>query len=320
MELLSNDKMISDIFYILLGFLLLVKGGDYLVEGAVAIAQRAKLSKMVIGMTVVGFGTSMPELLVSAQSALVGNSGIAIGNVVGSNIANIGLILGVSSLIVPIASSRVTLRIDHPFMMLSAVLFVAVAMTGTIERWAGALMVMMLIGFVWYQVVKSRKAEKTRTKSEEFEEPMALWKALLIVVISFAAMVFGADKLVEGASDIAKQLGVSDRIIGLTIVAVGTSLPELFASVMASIKGESDMAIGNIIGSVTFNILSVIGISAIICPIHNSNVGFGFDYLVMLVIGVMLWIFLRTHRKLVRWEGLILTLSYIGYLVKTIVL
>lgn len=320
MELLSNDKMISDIFYILLGFLLLVKGGDYLVEGAVAIAQRAKLSKMVIGMTVVGFGTSMPELLVSAQSALVGNSGIAIGNVVGSNIANIGLILGVSSLIVPIASSRVTLRIDHPFMMLSAVLFVAVAMTGTIERWAGALMVMMLIGFVWYQVVKSRKAEKTRTKSEEFEEPMALWKALLIVVISFAAMVFGADKLVEGASDIAKQLGVSDRIIGLTIVAVGTSLPELFASVMASIKGESDMAIGNIIGSVTFNILSVIGISAIICPILDSNVGFGFDYLVMLVIGVMLWIFLRTHRKLVRWEGLILTLSYIGYLVKTIVL
>lgn len=314
--------MILDIFYILLGFLLLVKGGDYLVEGAVAIAQRAKLSKMVIGMTVVGFGTSMPELLVSAQSALVGNSGIAIGNVVGSNIANIALILGVSSMIVPIASSRVTLRVDHPFMMLSAVLFVAVAMTGSIERWAGALMVLMLVAFVWYQVVKSRKAEKRRAKIDELETtpPMALWKALLIVAVSFAAMVFGSDKLVEGASDIAKQLGVSDRIIGLTIVAVGTSLPELFASVMASIKGESDMAIGNIIGSVTFNILSVIGISAIICPIQESNVGFAFDYLAMLVLGVMLWIFLRTHRKLVRWEGLILTLSYVAYLVKTIVM
>lgn len=341
MELLSNDKMISDIFYILLGFLLLVKGGDYLVEGAVAIAQRAKLSKMVIGMTVVGFGTSMPELLVSAQSALVGNSGIAIGNVVGSNIANIGLILGVSSLIVPIASSRATLRIDHPFMMLSAVLFVAVAMTGSIERWAGALMFLMLVAFVWYQVVKSRKAEKKRMGGVGFEEfdslkvdaqttqttqtsqtpqTMALWKALLIVAVSFAAMVFGADKLVEGASDIAKQLGVSDRIIGLTIVAVGTSLPELFASVMASIKGESDMAIGNIIGSVTFNILSVIGISAIICPIQESNVGFGFDYLAMLVLGVILWIFLRTHHKLVRWEGLVLTLLYVAYLVKTIVM
>lgn len=330
--------MLLDIFYILLGFLLLVKGGDYLVEGAVAIAQRAKLSKMVIGMTVVGFGTSMPELLVSAQSALVGNSGIAIGNVVGSNIANIGLILGVSSLIVPIAASRVTLKIDHPFMMLSAVLFVAIAMTGSIERWAGLLMVLMLVGFVWYQVVKSRKAEKKRIEIEKFEEfekfeslkddtqthqtpqTMALWKALLIVVVSFAAMVFGADKLVEGASDIAKQLGVSDRIIGLTIVAVGTSLPELFASVMASIKGESDMAIGNIIGSVTFNILSVIGISSIISPIHNSNIGFGFDYLVMIVMGIMLWIFLRTHYKLVRWEGLILTLCYVGYLAKTIVM
>ena len=314
--------MILDIFYILLGFLLLVKGGDYLVEGAVAIAQRAKLSKMVIGMTVVGFGTSMPELLVSAQSALVGNSGIAIGNVVGSNIANIALILGVSSMIVPIASSRVTLLVDHPFMMLSAVLFVAVAMTGSIERWAGALMVLMLVAFVWYQVVKSRKAEKRRAKIDESETTpsMALWKALLVVAVSFAAMVFGSDKLVEGASDIAKQLGVSDRIIGLTIVAVGTSLPELFASVMASIKGESDMAIGNIIGSVTFNILSVIGISAIICPIQESNVGFAFDYLAMLVLGVMLWIFLRTHRKLVRWEGLILTLSYVAYLVKTIVM
>lgn len=316
--------MITDIIYILLGFLLLVKGGDYLVEGAVAIAQRAKLSKMVIGMTVVGFGTSMPELLVSAQSALVGNSGIAIGNVVGSNIANIALILGVSSMIVPIASSRVTLRIDHPFMMLSAVLFVAIAMTGSIERWTGALMVLMLVGFVWYQVAKSRKAETQQAsqtpQTTQPPQPMALWKALLIVVVSFAAMVFGADKLVEGASDIAKQLGVSDRIIGLTIVAVGTSLPELFASVMASIKGESDMAIGNIIGSVTFNILSVIGISAIICPIQESNVGFGFDYLTMLVMGIMLWVFLRTHRKLVRWEGLVLTLSYVAYLIKTIVM
>lgn len=309
--------MLLNIAYILLGFVLLIKGGDYLVEGAVAIAQRAKLSKMVIGMTVVGFGTSMPELLVSAQSALVGNSGIAIGNVVGSNIANIALILGVSSLIAPIASSRVTLRIDHPFMMLSAVLFVAIAMTGTIERWAGIIFVLMLVGFVWYQVVASRKAMKQ--EEEPTEQPMALWKAMLIVAISFGAMVFGADKLIEGASNIASALGVSDRIIGLTIVAVGTSLPELFASVMASIKGESDMAIGNIIGSVTFNILSVIGFSAIICPIQDSNVGFGFDYLAMLLVSVILWIFLRTHRKIVRWEGLVLTLFYIAYLAKTII-
>ncbi len=309
--------MILNIAFILLGFVLLIKGGDYLVEGAVAIAQRAKLSKMVIGMTVVGFGTSMPELLVSAQSALVGNSGIAIGNVVGSNIANIALILGVSSLIAPIASSRATLRVDHPFMLLSAVLFVGIAMTGTIERWAGIIFVLMLVGFVWYQVVASRKAMKQ--EEGPTEEPMALWKSALMVVVSFGAMVFGADKLIEGASNIASSLGVSDRIIGLTIVAVGTSLPELFASVMASIKGESDMAIGNIIGSVTFNILSVIGFSAIICPIKDSNVGFGIDYLAMLLVAVVLWIFLRTHHKLVRWEGLVLTLFYIAYMVVTLV-
>ena len=155
-------------------------------------------------------------------------------------------------------------------------------------------------------------------EEEPTEEPMALWKAMLIVVASFGAMVFGADKLIEGASNIASDLGVTDRIIGLTIVAVGTSLPELFASVMASIKGESDMAIGNIIGSVTFNILSVIGFSSIICPIQDSNVGFGFDYLVMLFMAAILWIFLRTHRKLVRWEGLVLTLLYVAYMVKTI--
>ena len=313
--------MIIDIFYILLGFLLLIKGGDYLVEGAVAIAQRAKLSKMVIGMTVVGFGTSMPELLVSAQSALVGNSGIAIGNVVGSNIANIALILGVSSLISPIATTRNTLKVDHPFMMLSALLFVAVAMTGSIERWAGVLFVLMLAGFVTYQVITSRKKNAAAQEEEvESKDPMPLWKAMLVVAVAFTAMVFGSDKLVEGASDIATALGVSDRIIGLTIVAVGTSLPELFASAMAAKKGESDMAIGNIIGSVTFNILSVIGLSAIICPIQDSNVGFGFDYLIMLGLGVLLWIFLRTKYTLERWEGFILTLLYIGYLAKTIIL
>lgn len=313
--------MIIDIFYILLGFLLLIKGGDYLVEGAVAIAQRAKLSKMVIGMTVVGFGTSMPELLVSAQSALVGNSGIAIGNVVGSNIANIALILGVSSLIIPIATTRNTLKVDHPFMMLSALLFVAVAMTGSIERWAGVLFVLMLAGFVTYQVITSRKKNAAAQEEEvESKDPMPLWKAMLVVAVAFTAMVFGSDKLVEGASDIATALGVSDRIIGLTIVAVGTSLPELFASAMAAKKGESDMAIGNIIGSVTFNILSVIGLSAIICPIQESNVGFGFDYLIMLGLGVLLWIFLRTKYTLERWEGFILTLLYIGYLAKTIIL
>ena len=302
---------------------LLVKGGDYLVDGSVAIAKRAKLSEMVIGLTVVGFGTSMPELLVSAQSAWMGNSGIAIGNVVGSNISNIALILGVTSIVNVIPAQKITLKIDLPFMLLSLVLFVAIAMTGYVGRVAGVIGVLMLICFVSYQVRQSRKAEaalaKENLEANDEAEPMALWKALLLVIVSFLAMVFGANILVEGASNIARLLGVTDRVIGLTIVAIGTSLPELFSSVMAAVKGKTDMAIGNIIGSVTFNILCVIGVSSIITPIMGTNIGFAFDYALMIILGVMLWLFLRTKHELERWEGVVLTIIFIAYLAKTVV-
>ncbi len=312
--------MLINIAYILLGLLLLVKGGDYLVDGSVAIAQRARLSRMVIGLTVVGFGTSMPELLVSLQSALMGNSGIAIGNVVGSNIANIALILGITALVHTIPTQRITLRLDLPFMLLASVLFIAVAMTGTIGRLAGIVGFLLLVAFVAYQVHNSRKASNASDEEGQQAEPMALWKAILMIIVAFAAMVFGANRLVEGASDIARQLGVTDRVIGLTIVAVGTSLPELFASVMAAIKGETDMAIGNIIGSVTFNLLCVIGLSAAITPIHGSDIGFAFDYALMFGLGILLWLFLRTSYKMVRWEGAALTAIYVAYIVKLIVL
>ena len=315
--------MILDIVYILLGLALLVKGGDYLVDGSVAIAKRAKLSEMVIGLTVVGFGTSMPELLVSAQSALMGNSGIAIGNVVGSNISNIALILGLTSIVNVIPAQKITLKIDLPFMLLSLVLFVAIAMTGFVGRVAGVIGVLMLICFVSYQVRQSRKAEaalaKENPKAQDEAKPMALWKALLLVIVSFLAMVFGANILVEGASNIARLLGVTDRVIGLTIVAIGTSLPELFSSVMAAVKGKTDMAIGNIIGSVTFNILCVIGVSSIITPIMDTNIGFAFDYALMVILGVILWLFLRTKHKLERWEGVVLTIIFIAYLAKTVI-
>ncbi len=319
--------MILDIVYILLGLALLVKGGDYLVDGSVAIAKRAKLSEMVIGLTVVGFGTSMPELLVSAQSAWMGNSGIAIGNVVGSNISNIALILGLTAIVHVIPAQKITLKLDLPFMLLSFVLFVAIAMTGSVGRVAGVIGVLMLICFVSYQVRQSRKANKAKEaiakenpEANEDAEPMALWKAILLVIVSFLAMVFGANILVEGASNIARLLGVTDRIIGLTIVAIGTSLPELFSSVMAAIKGKTDMAIGNIIGSGTFNILCVIGVSSIITPIMGTNIGFAFDYALMIFLGVMLWLFLRSKHLLERWEGFVLTAIYIAYLAKTIII
>ena len=316
--------MIIDILLVLAGFILLVKGGDFLIDGAVAIARRARLSAMVIGLTVVGFGTSTPELLVSAQAAWVGSSGIAIGNVVGSNIANVALILGMTSLICPLPSKRGMMRVDMPFMLVAMGLFVAAAWSGAIERWMGMCMVAMLIGFVSWEVWKSRK-ENAGAEEIDKKEPMALWKALLLVAVSIGGMIWGSDLLVQGASGIAMRLGEMfgveaeqmERIIGLTVVAVGTSLPELFASVMAARKGETDMAVGNIIGSITFNILCVIGVSSAITPINNAWSGFALDYGIMAFLGLILWFFLWTKNKLERWEGAVLLAIYIAFLGKT---
>lgn len=323
--------MLLNIFYIILGFVLLVKGGDFLIDGAVAIAQRAKLSAMVIGITVIGFGTSMPELLVSTQAALVGSSGLAIGNVAGSNIANIALILGVTALIHPLPSQRTMMRVDIPFMLLAMLVFIAVAFTdGTIQRWQGICMVALLVAFISWEVYSSRKKTKRVEAAGVVEAivvpSMPLWRAILYVLVSLAAMVWGADRLIEGSSAIAMELGEMfgvakeemERIIGLTVVAVGTSLPELFASVMAARKGETDMAVGNIIGSVSFNILSVVGVASAIMPIQNAWSPFAVDYVVMIGLGVLLWIFLRTHRKIVRYEGAILLLIYCLYIAKTL--
>jgi len=310
--------MLLDILYIALGLFLLVKGGDYLVDASVAIARHAKLSNMVIGLTVIGFGTSMPELLVSVQAALANNPGIAIGNVVGSNISNIALILGASALICPLPASRSSLLVEVPFMLLAAILFVGIAMSGTVGRIPGIMLFCMLIIFVAWQIRRSHKQQKN-AETENSTPSMSLGKALAMVVIAFFVLVFGANILVEGASNIARELGVTDRIIGLTIVAVGTSLPELFASIMAARKGETDMALGNIIGSVSFNILSVIGLSAAICPINDSNIGFLPDYLIMVALCLLLWLFMRTSRKLERWEGAVFLVIYIGYLIRTIV-
>lgn len=310
---------------IILGFLCLIKGGDLLVDGATAIARKAKVSEMVIGLTVVGFGTSAPELLVSLQAALEGSSGLAIGNVVGSNIANIALILGVSSMIIPCPTDKKTICIDAPFMVFSVIAFSLVAMTGTITRLAGIIGFLLLVVFVVWQIIDSRKKE-TAQETVAVAETMHLRRAVMYLIVGAVMLVGGADFLIDGASKIARQIGENlgtpaeeiERIIGLTIVAVGTSLPELFASVMAAVKGKTDMAIGNIIGSVTFNILSVIGLSSAICPILNSNVGFMNDYIVMSALAIILWLFLRTRYILERWEGALLFISYCGYIAATL--
>ena len=305
-----------DILYILGGFVLLIKGGDFLVEGAVSIAKRAHISPMVIGLTIVGFGTSSPELLVSIQAALNGSSGIAIGNVVGSNIANIALILGTAAIFKACSVQKLTLKVDMPFMMLISALFVTIAMSGTISRAAGIIGFTLLCVFIIWEI----KIYPTDVPTDDEQKPMAVWKALIVIVLSFAALVFGSDILVEGASNIARALGVTDRIIGLTIVAVGTSLPELFSSVAAARKGQTDMAIGNVVGSAIFNILCVVGISAAITPIHNTNDGFMTDYVCMIGLTGLLWFFLSTKKTLERWEGVVLLTLYVAYISSTVVL
>ena len=338
--------------FILLGILLLIKGGDYLIEGSVVIARRAKLSPMIIGLTVIGFGTSMPELCVSAQAAWTGSSGIALGNVAGSNISNIALILGVTALIHPIPAKPDILRRGMPVFVLALCIIIAVAVNGTIERWMGMTMVGLLIIYLIVEIRRSRKIEAAKRKtvstkvSKDASSPaeeisiestkdasssadvnetdsvkdMPLWKALSVVILSLAAMVWGSDMLVSGASDIAHTIGDSmgvdpvamERIIGLTIVAVGTSLPELCASVIAARKGETDMAVGNIIGSGIFNILCVVGVASSISPIHNSWHPFALDYIVQLGLCLLLWLFLRTNHLLQRWEGAIFTTIYVS--------
>lgn len=321
--------LLLNILFILLGFVCLIKGGDWLVDGATHIARRAKLSPMVIGITVIGFGTSAPELFVSLQAALAQSPGLSIGNVVGSNIANIALILGVTAIVVPCLSKKSTLRIDMSVMIVSCLLLFAIGMSGTIGRIAGIVGMLILILFVSWEVKQSRKLIKCDSTEENHPQNiMPLWKASSLSLFSLGLLVLGANLLINGASDIARQIGQAvgadpremERIIGLTIVAVGTSLPELFASVMAARKKQADMAIGNIIGSVTFNILCGIGLTACICPINNSDHGFFFDYLLMGLLSLLLWLFMRTRYMLERWEGIVLLTIYVAYLARTVLM
>ncbi len=321
--------VLISILYVIAGLLLLVKGGDSLIDGCVAIAKRAKLSNMVIGIVVIGFGTSTPELLVSTQAAIVGSSGLAIGNVVGSNIANIALILGMTSIISPLPADSTALRRDLPFMVLAVVALVGVGMSGDIFRWEGLLFVLTLVTYMAYRVRISRKAEKAAadTADSTSDAPcMPLWKSVMTAVLSIVALIIGANVLIKGASDIALTLvtvlGAEaekwERIIGLTIVAVGTSLPELTATVMAAHKKQADMALGNIIGSVSFNIFCVIGVASAVCPIRHSDRGFTFDYMVMLGVAVLLSAVLYSRHRITRSAGWTLTLIYALYIIRTL--
>lgn len=301
---------------LLAGFVLLFFGGDWLVEGGVALARRFRISPLVIGMTIVAFGTSAPELLVSLISAIKGSAGIAIGNVVGSNIANIGLILGLTALICPIETDNSKVIRHGSIMIVASLLLIVFALNSGITRIEGLILFACLILFTTISVRKGR-TQQQETDIDDLEgKPMTVLAAIGLIVLSCGMLAFGADILVDGATTVASALGVSDKVIGLTIVALGTSLPELAASVAAAFKKQMDISIGNIIGSNIFNILCVLGVSASIKPISLEFRDYSNDFIWMMGFSIFIIIFTTMRKKkgrLGRTAGILFLLAYAVY-------
>ena len=301
---------------LLAGFVLLFFGGDWLVEGGVALARRFRISPLVIGMTIVAFGTSAPELLVSLISAIKGSAGIAIGNVVGSNIANIGLILGLTALICPIETDNSKVIRHGSIMIAASLLLMVFALKSGITRMEGLILFAGLILFTTISVRKGR-TQQQETDIDDLEgKPMTVLAAIGLIVLSCGMLAFGADILVDGATTVASALGVSDKVIGLTIVALGTSLPELAASVAAAFKKQMDISIGNIIGSNIFNILCVLGVSTSIKPISLEFRDYVNDFIWMMGFSIFIIIFSTMRKKkgrLGRTAGILFLLAYAVY-------
>ena len=294
-----------------LGFVLLGKGADWFVEGAAGIAAKFGIPQLVIGLTIVAMGTSAPEAAVSIAASLKGSADITIGNVVGSNIMNILVILGCASLITPLLLARSTARIEIPFVIAITALLYFQGMDGVISFFDG---IVLCVGFVVYLLYLYRMAVNSAPPEEEEQgEEMSLSKCILWTLGGLAVIIAGSNVTVNAATAIAVFMGLSERIIGLTIVALGTSLPELFTSVTAARKGNADIAIGNIVGSNIFNILFVVALSALIVDIPFDK-AFSFDSYVAIAAAVLLWLCVLPRERLARWAGALMLVSYGAYL------
>ncbi|MFW5656348.1 MAG: calcium/sodium antiporter [Bacteroidota bacterium] len=298
------------------GLVILLISGKYLVSSAVSLAQHLKVSRLVIGVTVVSFGTSAPELLVSLQAAIGGHPDISMGNVIGSNISNIALVLAISAIIYPIAVRSYSIKVDWPIMILAFVLLYVFSLDFNLGRIEGIIFLALLTGFIVFTIRNSRKKDQQLLLEEITDESMALWPALIILVVSAGGLAFGSHWLVEGAAVLARDLGISERVISITLIAFGTSIPELATSGIAAFKREADISIGNIIGSNIFNIFAVLGITSIITPIHVNEILVQVDIFWMLGISVLLFLFILPLKGgiLKRWKGGLLFLTYLCYL------
>lgn len=304
-------EILLQVLFLAAGFFLLVKGADWFVDGAAGVAEKFGIPHLVVGLTIVAMGTSAPEAAVSITAALKGNAGITIGNIVGSNILNVLVILGVASVIIPIAVAESTVKVELPYMLLITFLLLVLGYTGNeIVFWEG---VILWIAFIAYLLYLFYAAKKNKAPQEETEK-QPLWKLCLLILVGIGLIMLGSDVAVDAATSIARILGLSERFIGLTIVALGTSLPELVTSVSAARKGEADIAIGNIVGSNIFNILFVVGTAALITPVVFES-KFIIDTLVSAAAGIFLWLCVFKDRKLSRTGGLLMLAGYAAYFV-----
>lgn len=301
---------------VVLGVVLVIKGADMLTEGAVGIAERLRMPQFLIGLTVVAVGTSMPEFCVSLVSALKGTADLAVGNVIGSNIFNAMPIVGITAMVAPMSVLKSTVRLDIPFALLASVLLAAFCIDGEITRIDAGILFVLLLLFMYvtlHHAKKSRDQQQEPTEDAATDKPlMPVWKALLLMLVGLACLIGGSNLFVEGATQIAAALGVSDAVIGLTIVAMGTSLPELATSVVAARKGNSGIAIGNVLGSNVLNILLILGVTGLISPMHIQGIT-TVDLAMLVVSMVLLLIFSFTKYTIARWEGAVLTALFVGY-------
>ncbi len=308
-------EIVYQVVLLVIGFVMLIKGADWFVEGASKIADRFGIPQLVIGLTIVAMGTSAPEAAVSIASALKGSAEITIGNVLGSNILNVLVILGLTAVVRAIAVQNSTIKYEIPFTIIVTGLMGVLGLTdGVISRGEGVILWGCFLVYMAYLLVMAKKGQSADAEEKKDEKKDPMWKLILLVIIGVVLIVFGSDFSVNAASELAKIFGMSERLIGLTIVALGTSLPELVTSVTAAIKGKADIAVGNIVGSNIFNILFVVGTTALITPVAYSA-NFMVDTITAVAIMVLLLICVLPKKKLGRPAGAIMLVGYVAYFI-----
>lgn len=311
-------NMILQIILLIVGFVMLIKGADWFVDGAAGIADKLHIPQLIIGLTIVAMGTSAPEAAISISASVQGSADIAVGNVIGSNIMNVLVILGLTSIITPLAVQKSTIKYELPFVILISIVFAVIGLfDNTVGIIDGIILWILFIAYLAYLFIMTKKGKINSEEDDENKEEKnrKTWQLILFIIIGILLIVFGSNITVNAATEIATMFGMSERFIGLTIVAFGTSLPELVTSITAAVKKKADIAIGNIVGSNIFNILFVIGTSALITPVAYQA-QFLIDSIICIATSAILLLFvLNKDKKLKRWGGIIMLLCYAGYFV-----